>query len=142
MNVGGKYVFEFTDLYGRTVRTKPLFYMKGLPSATLRGVKDGGLTKNDVSILYDTDATLELFIYRDGQWVNAELFEYSQGIAGNTVSITAGADTTAIYKALLYLTADRNLFTEYTFEIDGVLPFVEIKTENGDITVPGTVIHA
>ncbi len=139
MNVGGKYVFEFTDLYGRTVRTKPLFYMKGLPSATLRGVKDGGLTKNDVSILYDTDATLELFIYRDGQWVNAELFEYSQGIAGNTVSITAGADTTAIYKALLYLTADRNLFTEYTFEIDGVLPFVEIKTENGDVTVPGTV---
>lgn len=139
MNIGGKYVFEFTDLYGRTVRTKPLFYMKGLPSATLRGVKDGGLTKNDVSILYDTNATLELFTYRDGQWVNAELYEFSQGIAGNTVSITAGADTTAIYKALLYLTADRNLFTEYTFEIDGVLPFVEIKTENGDIAVPGTV---
>ena len=42
-------------------------------------------------------------------------------------------------KFLLYLTADRNLFTEYTFEIDGVLPFVEIKTENGDVTVPGTV---
>ncbi len=139
MSVGGKYVFEFTDLYGRTVRTNPIFYMNGLPSATLRGVKDGGLTKNDVSILYDTNATLELFIYRDGQWVNAELYEFSQGIAGNTVSITAGADTTAMYKALLYVTADRNLFTEYTFEIDGILPFVELKTENGDVAVPGTV---
>lgn len=139
MNVGGKYVFEFTDLYGRTVRTKPLFYMKGLPSATLRGVKDGGLTKNDVSILYDTDATLELFIYRDGQWVNAELYKFSQGIAGNTVSITAGVETTAMYKAMLYVTADRNLFTEYTFEIDGILPIVEVKLENGDVAVPGTV---
>lgn len=139
MNVGGKYVFEFTDLYGRTVRTKPLFYMKGLPSATLRGVKDGGLTKNDVSILYDMNATLELFVLRNGEWVNAELYEVAQGVSGNTLSITAGVDTTAVYKALLYVTNDRNLFTEYTFEIDGILPMVEIKSENGDVLVPGTV---
>ena len=139
MNIGGKYVFEFTDLYGRTVHTNPLFYMKGLPSATLRGVKDGGLTKNDVSIQYDTNETLELFIFSNGQWVNAELYELSQGVAGNTLSITAGENTTAMYKALLYVTADRNLFTEYTFEIDGILPIVDVKSENGVVIVPGTV---
>ncbi|MCM1360211.1 MAG: hypothetical protein NC183_06835, partial [Corallococcus sp.] len=141
MTVGGKYQFEFTDLYGRTVRTKPLFYMKGLPLATLRGVKDGGLTKNDVSILYDTNATLELFAMSNGEWVNAspELYEVAQGVSGNTASIMAGVETTAVYKVLLYVTNDRNLFTEYTFEIDGIMPIVEIKSENGESLVPGTV---
>ncbi len=139
MTVGGKFVFEFTDLYGRTVRTTPVFYMKGLPSATLRGVKDGGLTKNDVSIIYDTDATCELYILKDGVWERTELYEMVQGISTNTISITAGKETTAIYKVLLYKTADRNLFTEYTFEIDGIPPEVQIFTESGAEINPETV---
>ncbi len=139
MTVGGKFVFEFTDLYGRTVRTNPVFYMKGLPSATLRGVKDGGLTKNDVGIIYDTDATCELYILKDGVWESTELYETVQGITTNTISITAGKETTAIYKVLLYKTADRNLFTEYTFEIDGIPPIVGIYTERGEEIIPETV---
>ena len=140
VNIGGKYVFEFTDLYGRTVRTNPIFYMKGLPSATFRGVKDGGLTKTDVGITYDKDITLELYkLSDDGEWFVFERYETSQGISSVTANITAGRETTGIYKALLYKTDDRNLFTEYTFEIDGIPPEVRILTESGDGIVPETV---
>ena len=140
VNIGGKYVFEFTDLYGRTVRTDPIFYMKGLPSATFRGVKDGGLTKNDVGITYDKDVALELFILSDsGEWFVFERYEVTQGVSTNTANITAGRETTGIYKVLLYKTEDRNLFTEYTFEIDGIPPEVQILSENGNGILPETV---
>lgn len=140
VNVGGKYIFEFTDLYGRTVRTNPIFYMKGLPSATLKGVKEGGLTKNDVSIIYDKDVTFELYkLSDDGEWFVFERYEVSQGVSSNTASIAAGRDTTGVYKVLLYKTEDRNLFTEYTFEIDGIPPEVQILTESGTGIVPETV---
>jgi len=139
MNVGGKYVFEFSDLYGRKIRTEPIFYMKGLPAATLRGVKDGGLTKNDVSVIYDATVTAELYKKAGGEWIVAELYELTQGISGNTLRITAAPETTAVYKVLLYVTSDRNLFSEYTFEIDGILPIVEIFTERGAVVSPETV---
>ena len=139
MSVGGKYVFEFTDLYGRTVRTNPIFYMKGLPSATLRGVKDGGLTKNDVSITFNLDASAELYALRDGEWVLTELYELSQGVSSKTMRIAASPEMTAVFKVLLFVTTDRNLFTEYFFEIDGIPPTVVIQAENGEFVPPDTV---
>lgn len=131
MTVGGKYVFEFRDLYGRIVITSPIFYLKGLPTATLRGVRDGGITKNDVKVTYDVTCTTELSILKSGEWVGTDLFTVSEGIERNTLNITAGRDTSAVYRLLLYVTADRNLFTEYTFEIDGIPPEVNIKTASG-----------
>lgn len=139
MTVGGKYVFVLTDLYGRIVRTIPYFYMKGLPVATFKGVKEGGLTKNDVTITYDTNATVELSIWRNGDWVEASVFELYQGVSNNTIRITAGSDTTGEYHVLLYVTEDRNLFTEYKFEIDGIPPIVRVVTENGATVTPETV---
>ncbi len=139
MTVGGKYVFEFTDLYGRTVCTDSLFYVKGLPTATFRGVKEGGKTKNDVSILYAADTTAELYTYSNGEWVVAEHFELAQEVSGNTIKIMASPETTAVYKVLLYITADRNLFTEYTFEIDGILPIVKIRAEDNTEIIAETV---
>ncbi len=139
--VGGKYIFEFTDLYGRTVRTNPIFYMKGLPLATLRGVKDGEITKNDVSVTYDIGVTAELYIWANGEWVITDLYELTQGISGNVIKIAAGEETTATYKVLLYVTDDRNLFSEYTFEIDGIPPSVNIFAENGESLFPETVTN-
>ncbi|MBD5584504.1 MAG: leucine-rich repeat domain-containing protein [Clostridia bacterium] len=139
MAVGGKYIFEFTDLYGRTVRTAPIFYMKGLPTATLRGVKDGGLTKNDVSVTFNSDASAELYALRDGEWVLTELYELAQGVSSKTMRITASPAMTAVFKVLLFVTNDRNLFTEYTFEIDGIPPSVVIMTDTGEFVLPDTV---
>ncbi len=139
MTVGGKYVFEFSDLYGRNVSTNPIFYMKGLPIATLRGVKDGGITKNDVRISFEATCTLELTVLNNGEWVPTDLYSISEGINQNTASITAGRDTTAIYKVLLYVSDDRNLFTEYTFEIDAIPPAAVILTESGSVVEPDSV---
>ena len=73
-----------------------------------------------MSVIYDNDATCELFTLQDGEWTVTELYETSPSISTTTIGITAGKETTAIYKVLLYKTDDRNLFTEYTFEIDGI----------------------
>lgn len=131
-DIGGKYIFEFTDLYGRTVRSEPLFYLKGLPTATFRGVKEGGLTKNDVSVMYNLDVTSELYVFADNVWVQATQYTVTQGINNTTLSISAGAETSAIYKVLLYLTSDKNLFSEYVFEIDAIPPKVEIFNDLGE----------
>lgn len=139
MTVGGKYVFEFRDLYGRIVSTNPIFYLKGLPTATLRGVRDGGVTKNDVKVTYDATCTVELSVLKGGEWIETDLFSISEGAERNTLSIAAGRDTSAVYKLLLYTTADRNLFTEYSFEIDGIPPEVQIRTESGGGVEPETV---
>lgn len=132
MTVGGKYVFEFRDLYGRIVITKPIFYLKGLPTAMLRGVTDGGITKNDVRITFDATCTVELSVLKNGEWVETYLYALSEGATQNTVSITSGEETSAVYNVLLYVTADRNLFTEYTFEIDGIPPKVDVFTERDE----------
>ncbi len=132
MTVGGKYVFEFRDLYGRIVITKPIFYLKGLPTAMLRGVTDGGITKNDVRITFDATCTAELSVLKNGEWVETDLYALSEGATQNTVSITSGEETSAVYNVLLYVTADRNLFTEYTFEIDGIPPKVDVFTERDE----------
>jgi len=137
--VGGKYVFVFTDLYGRTVRTNPIFYMKGLPVATLKGVSDGGLTKNDVSVIFTSDADAELYALRNGEWALTELYEVSQGVSNKTLKITASPETTAVFKVLIFITTDRNLFTEYTFEIDGIPPYVAIMAESGEMVMQDTV---
>lgn len=139
MTVGGKYVFEFSDLYGRNVSTTPIFYMKGLPIATFRGVKAGGITKNDVSITFDATCTVELTVLKNGDWVQTDLYTLSEGVNKNTANITAGRDTTAIYNVLLYVSNDRNLFTEYTFEIDALPPTVDVCTEGGGVVEPDTV---
>ena len=139
MTVGGKYVFEFSDLYGRNVCIPPIFYMKGLPIATLRGVRDGGITKNDVRITFDTTCTAELSVLKSGEWIQTDLYAITEGITQNTLSITASRDTTAVYKVFLYVTDDRNLFTEYTFEIDAILPEATIRTESGGTVEQNTV---
>lgn len=131
MTVGGKYFFEFTDLYGRTVRTEPLFYEKGLPTATFKGVKAGGKTKNDVRVIYAADVTSELYKYDGGEWLPTSLYDETADATEKTLKITASPKTSEVYKILLYVTSDRNLFTEYTFEIDGIPPEVTVMTVSG-----------
>lgn len=132
MTVGGKYQFVFSDLYGRVVSTEPLFYMKGLPTAILKGVKDGGLTNKDVSIIYAIDNSVELYVLNGKNWDSTDNYITNNGPSEITVNIAASAATSAIYKALLYVTADKNLYTEYFFEIDAVPPVAEVFACGGE----------
>lgn len=140
LRTGGKYVLELTDVYGRTVTTEPMFYMKGLPAGTLSGVKEGGLTNGDVTFLYGADCSVILYAWQGGAWVAAD---YMAAVTdGETVcksAISAGADTSYKFKYFLYVTDDMNLFTEYMFEIDCIPPSADIFNVNGVGVAPEAV---
>lgn len=136
LRTGGKYAMKFTDIFGRTIVTEPLFYMKGLPVGILSGVKAGGLTNRDVSIKYAADNSVILYAWKDGAWERAdELHSVVTDEQNGVASIAASAETSYKFKYFLYVLADMNLFTEYYFEIDKIPPSAEIKTTDGE-TIP------
>lgn len=133
LRTGGKYVVEFTDVYGRTVTTDPLFYLKGLPIGTLSGVRNEGLTNGDVTFTYDATCSVILYAWQDGAWLAVnELMQITDGEKSCVAAISAGANTSYKFRYFLYVTEDMNLFTEYTFEIDCIPPEVICKGTNGD----------
>jgi len=133
IRVGGKYIVRFTDIFGRTVESDPLFYMKGLPSGSLKGVKEGGITNQDVSFEYSDSDNVFLYAFIDKQWVRYdEVVSIEEKEGYRVASIVAGVDTSLIYKFFLYVAEDMNLFVEYRFEIDCIVPDVEILTDNGE----------
>ncbi len=140
LRTGGKYVVRFSDIFGRTVETDPLFYMKGLPSGSLKGVKEGGITNKDVSFdYYDGDA-IYLYALINKEWVRYDSVLTMTEKEGYTIaSITANEATSLIYKFFLYVENDMNLFVEYRFEIDCVAPMATITAENGDTIEEETV---
>ena len=140
LRVGGKYVMEFTDVFGRKIITDPIFYMKGLPVGTLSGVKDGGLTNSDVALSYDPSCSVILYLWQDGAWIMADgLMQITDGLSSCSASISASTVTSYNFKYFLYVTEDMNLFTEYTFEIDCIPPEVNVFDVNGGAVVPDTV---
>lgn len=140
IRTGGKYVVRFTDIFGRVIESDPLFYMKGLPSGTLKGVKDGGITNRDVSFEYSEDNNVYLYAYIDREWVRYdEILTFVEKEGYTIASITANADTSLIYKFFLYVAEDMNLFTEYKFEVDCIAPVVTASTVDGEAVSPETV---
>ena len=140
LRTGGKYVLEFTDMYGREVVTEPIFYMKGLPVGTLSGVKAGGLTNKDVGFTYDASCSVNLYAWQNGALVMVnELMHTTDGESSCKAEITAGSGTSYKFKYFLYVTEDMNLFTEYGFEIDCIPPQIDIQTVNGATVLPETV---
>ena len=133
IKTGGKYAVLITDAFGRTV-TIEFFYQKDLPTGTLSGVKDGGITNSDVTFKYSSSYTVELYVYDSSTlgWVDADedLYTYTEGSSSNTITIIAGESTSCIYKIFLYVTEDKNLYMEYEFEIDAIPPSVQICTDS------------
>ena len=140
IRTGGKYVVRFTDIFGRVIESEPLFYMKGLPIGTLKGVKDGGITNRDVSFEYSDDSSIYLYAYIDKAWVRYdEVLTFVEKEGYTIASIAANADTSLIYKFFLYVSSDMNLFTEYRFEVDCIAPTAVAATVDGVEVSPETV---
>lgn len=134
LRTGGKYVVRFKDIYDRVVESEPIFYMKGLPSGVLSGVKENGITNKDVRFDYASNCSLVLYTWKNSQWVVSNEFmgiEEKEGY--NIATISASAITSNMYKYFLYVTEDPNLFVEYRFEIDCIAPQVEVKTQEKNI---------
>ena len=133
LRTGGKYIIRITDIYGRTSETGPLFYMKGLPSGILSGVKEGGITKSDVKFSYSANCGVILYVWEDNQWLETDdIMSVSSGENTAVASIGASASTSRLFKFFLYQTEDMNLFTEYQFEIDCIPPSISAYTESGN----------
>ena len=139
LRTGGKYVVEIQDIFGRVVESDALFYMKGLPSGVLSGVRENGITKNTVTFQYANTNDILVYIYKDGDWVAADNRATITERSGyNYATIEATEENSYQYKIFLYASSDMNLFVEYIFEIDSVPPTVEIMTDEGEIA-SGTV---
>lgn len=136
---GGKYVIIVTDVFGREIQSPPLFYMKGLPSGTLSGVKENGITKNTVTFGYENTNNIIVYIFSGGQWISGDDRVSIEERSGyNYATIIASEENSYQYKIFLYVSNDMNLFVEYIFEIDAIPPTVEILTNEGSIE-PETV---
>lgn len=141
LRTGGKYVMRFTDIFGRTVETEPIFYMKGLPTGVLSGVRENGITNRDVTFEYSSTNGVELYVWRDGAWVHDDSLMTVTSKEGYYIAeIPASAATSNLYKFFLFVADDKNLFVEYRFEIDCIAPSVEIVTDEGAPVTPETVI--
>lgn len=129
---GGKYVLRLTDVFGREVETEPIFYLKGLPTGTLKGVKEGEVTNGDVSLVFSSDCSIELYELADGEWWQSDLL--TLGTEKNDLIATLLADKVSgdrQFKFLLYVTEERNLFVEYRFRVRRVTPTVQVTTLSG-----------
>ncbi len=137
LKVGGKYGATVKDNFGRVTEFEPVFYLNGLPQATLEGVKNGGRTNKNVTATFSTDAEAELYILGAGG-ARTLFFDYTvQAGAGSTsYLITASAATSHEYLLFLKNAAEPSLFIEYTFEIDTVLPDFRITDVDGNVIQP------
>lgn len=140
LRTGGKYVLRFTDIFGRVVETEPIFYMKGLPSGTLKGVNDGGITNRDVSLEFNSDNAVVLYVWQDGAWVESkDVMTLTEKEGYEIAAIPASEANSRLYKFFLYLEEDMNLFVEYRFEMDCIPPSVSIAAEDGETIEKETV---
>lgn len=138
LTTGGKYTLWYQDLFGREAYCAPVFYLKGLPTATLSGVIDGGITNRNVSLKYNEDNSLILYRVENGNKTEVPLngTTYSQTYDETshryTAMLMANEDTSASYEFFLYKSDDKNLFVEYTFSIDCIIAPIYIHNMRED----------
>lgn len=129
---GGKYQAEMLDLYGRTIWTKPIFYLKGLPKGLLN-ISDGSLTNKDVVFSFDTK--YEALLYTTSGEEKTLFEDYlvliDEASQRKTITVIAkeGIDRVP-YLIYLYDKTDINTFVEYTFGIDTVISPITIKEKD------------
>lgn len=134
LRTGGKYVVVVTDIFEREVQSEPLFYMKSLPSGTLSGVKQNGVTNSTVTFTYENTNKIIVYIFDGGRWVTADdKAVVEERSSYNVATIASSEENSYQYKIFLYVAGDMNLFVEYIFEIDAIPPAVEILTDEGRI---------
>ncbi len=133
LTTGGKYTLWYQDLFGREAYCTPVFYLKGLPTATLSGVTDGGITNKNVSLKYNEGNSLILYRIENGNKTEVPLDgtiysqTYDETSHRYTAMLMASEETTAAYEFFLYKSGDKNLFVEYTFSIDCIIAPIYIR---------------
>lgn len=136
LTTGGKYTFWYQDMYGRIVECEPIFYLKGLPTATLSGVSEGGITNRNVTLRFNDSDKLILYKVEDGvrtEIPTSDFFScvFDETTHKGTASLTANEETSGSYVFFLYKADEISLFVEYTFSIDCIIAPIYILDDNG-----------
>lgn len=136
LTTGGKYTIWYQDLYGRTVECTPIFYTKGLPTGTLSGVIEGGITNKNVSLKFNDSDKLILYKVENGIRSKVEestIFScvFNETTHKGIATLTASEETSGSYVFFLHNAEEISLFVEYTFTIDCVIAPVYIFNSNG-----------
>jgi hypothetical protein len=131
---GGRYTMRYTDLFGRSVELPSIFYMKGLPSGVLSGVKDGGITNKTVTFRYANTYSFIAYKIIEGARVPFVDFttEFNSQNNSHTITLIANETSSAVYVFFLYNTSEISLYVEYSFEIDCILPSFFVLTNSGE----------
>lgn len=130
---GGKYSAEITDLYGRIVQTKPIFYMKDLPEGYL-SCNEGTRTNKNVTFEYSGGNSLIVYQYQDGKKITVTNYTTEYNNKNDTYRITIAATNESSYEYLLFLHKgdDRSIFVEYSFTIDCIMANIHIQDKDGN----------
>lgn len=140
LTTGGKYTFWYEDMYSRTVECAPIFYLKGLPTATLSGVSEGGITNRNVTLRFNDSDKLILYKVENGVRTEIPASDYFSCVFDETThkgtaSLTANEETSGSYVFFLYKADEISLFVEYTFSIDCIIaPIYIIDSSGNEVT--------
>ncbi|MCL2370249.1 MAG: hypothetical protein FWC80_03375 [Firmicutes bacterium] len=131
---GGRYTVRMTDLFGRIIEPPSVFYMKGLPTGVLSGVQNGGITNRDVSLRFSGNYALTVFRYVDGA---RTVFTDTHTTFANhtnqfTTTIMATIENSAEFVFFLYDPTNIELFVEFRFTINLILPEVRVYNVAGN----------
>lgn len=123
LTMGGKYTLWYQDLFGRESYCPYIFYLKGLPTGTLSGVMEGGITNKNVSLKYDDGNTLILYRVENGNKIEVPVDgvvfgqTYDETTRKYTATLMANEDTSAAYVFFLHKTATRGCSWNIPFQL-------------------------
>lgn len=123
---GGEYYVKFFDSFGRITTSDVIKFKKGLPSYTLTGVDDGGVTKDTVVLSFANN--IGFIASLDGVESSIIASEINNTYK---LEIPAVAVNNGKWYFELYMKSDEANKISVSFEIDTIAPVVNLYTVDG-----------
>jgi len=117
-NKGGLYKVELTDNFGR-ITTHEFKFEKDLPLGVLKGVKDGGKTKNNVEFVFNSNKYTAI-VLENGEQINVQSSLTDSNLT--SLFLHPKDNTENNYQIILYDNTDFENFNIYKFTIKTLLP--------------------
>lgn len=125
---GGIYKIRFCDSFSCVTETEEIVFTKGLPTYTLTGVENGGVTRRAVSLTFAQTVGYE--ILKDGEaFTRATATERDE----QKLSFAALQAENGFYEIKLFRKTDVKTYVKVSFTIDTVPPTAEARLRNDTV---------